>query len=185
MHCLSCSVVCGLCHEFSKPEANYRPAPILPNAPRFDLCRTRVTRPPKRWQAVLIGAAIIGQDILAELNAKGYRFFPNRANRSFGGFPYRAGGQRERDDPGQLSGLSIDGRPSRLKRIFRAFRIRITPEQASKGTLIIDFIDPKKKVLLWRGWAKTNVDLKQSGDKLQALAKEAVKQILAKFPTRR
>jgi hypothetical protein len=38
---------------------------------------------------------------------------------------------------------------------------------------------------LWRGWAKTHVDLKQSGEKLQALAKDAVNQILAKFPSRR
>ena len=59
------------------------------------------------------------------------------------------------------------------------------PGEASKGTLIIDFIDPKKRVLLWRGWAKTNVDLKVSGEKLQALAKSAVDQILAKFPSRR
>ena len=40
-------------------------------------------------------AGIIGQDILAALNGKGYRFFPNRANGSSGRLPYRADGKRE------------------------------------------------------------------------------------------
>jgi hypothetical protein len=127
--------------------------------------------------------AIIGQDILAELNAKGYRFFPNRATDLLVAFHIVLVDNESVTTLDNYLGYPLTTGQAAQADLSR-FQDPNHPGQASKGTLIIDFIDPKKKVLLWRGWAKTDVDLKQSGDKLQALAKEAVKQILAKFPSR-
>lgn len=127
---------------------------------------------------------LISQDILTALNAKGYRFFPNRQTDLLVAFHIVL---TENESVTTLDNyLGYQLTPSQTSQADLAkFQDPNHPGEASKGTLIIDFIDPKKKVLLWRGWAKTNVDLKQSGEKLQALAKEAVDQILAKFPSRR
>ncbi len=127
---------------------------------------------------------LISQDILTALNAKGYRFFPNRQTDLLVAFHIVL---TENESVTTLDNyLGYQLTPSQTSQADLAkFQDPNHPGEASKGTLIIDFIDPKKKVLLWRGWAKTNVDLKQPGEKLQALAKEAVDQILAKFPSRR
>src|SRR5580698_10478113 len=127
--------------------------------------------------------AIIGQDILTELNAKGYRFFPNRATDLLVAFHIVLTENESVTTLDNYLGYPLTAGQAAQADLSR-FQDPNHPGQASKGTLVIDFIDPKKRVLLWRGWAKTNVDLKQSGDKLQALAKEAVKEILAKFPSR-
>jgi hypothetical protein len=127
--------------------------------------------------------AIIGQDILTELNAKGYRFFPNRATDLLVAFHIVLVDNESVTTLDNYLGYPLTAGQAAQADLSR-FQDPNHPGQASKGTLIIDFIDPKKRMLLWRGWAKTNVDLKQSGDKLQALAKEAVKEILAKFPSR-
>ena len=126
---------------------------------------------------------LIGQDILAELNAKGYRFFPNRQTDLLVAFHIVLVDNESVTTLDNYLGYPLTAGQAAQADLSR-FQDPNHPGQASKGTLIIDFIDPKKRVLLWRGWAKTNVDLKQSGDKLQALAKEAVKEILAKFPSR-
>ena len=126
---------------------------------------------------------LISQDILTALNAKGYRFFPNRQTDLLVAFHIVL---TENESVTTLDNyLGYQLTPSQSSQADLAkFQDPNHPGEASRGTLIIDFIDPKKKVLLWRGWAKTNVDLKQSGEKLQALAKEAVNQILAKLPSR-
>jgi hypothetical protein len=126
---------------------------------------------------------MIGQDILAELNAKGYRFFPNRATDLLVAFHIVLADNESVTTLDNYLGYPLTVGQAAQANLSR-FQDPNHPGQASKGTLIIDFIDSKKRVLLWRGWAKTNVNLKQSADQLQALAKEAVKQILAKFPSR-
>jgi len=126
---------------------------------------------------------LIGQDILTELNAKGYRFFPNRQTDLLVAFHIVLVDNESVTTLDNYMGYPLTAGQASQASLSR-FQDPNHPGQASKGTLIIDFIDPKKRVLLWRGWAKTNVDLKQSGDKLQALAKEAVNQVLAKFPSR-
>jgi len=127
---------------------------------------------------------LISQDILAALNAKGYRFFPNRQTDLLVAFHIVLTENESVTTLDNYLGYQLTAGQSAQADLSR-FQDPNHPGEAAKGTLIIDFIDPKKKVLLWRGWTKTNVDRKQSGEKLQALAKEAVNQILAKFPSRR
>jgi hypothetical protein len=125
--------------------------------------------------------AIIGQEILTALNAKGYRFFPNRQTNFLVAFHIVLVENESVTTLDNYLGYQLTPSQAAQADLSR-FQDPNHPGEASKGTLIIDVIDPKKKILLWRGWAKTKVDLKQSGEKLQALAKEAVDQILAKFP---
>jgi hypothetical protein len=127
--------------------------------------------------------ALISQDILTELNAKRYRFFPNRQTDLLVAFHIVLVDNESVTTLDNYLGYPLTAGQSAQADLSR-FQDPNHPGEASKGTLIIDFVDPKKKVLLWRGWAKTKVDLKQSGEKLQALAKEAVHEILAKFPSR-
>jgi Domain of unknown function (DUF4136) len=127
---------------------------------------------------------LLSQDILAALNVKGYRFFPNRQTEMWVAFHIVLVENESVTTLDNYLGYSLTpGQAAQAD--LSQFQDPNHPGQASKGTLIIDFIDPKKKTLLWRGWAKTNVDLKQSGEKLAALAKLAVDQTLAKFPSRR
>jgi hypothetical protein len=128
--------------------------------------------------------ALISQDILAALNAKGYRFFPNRQTDLLVAFHIVLVDNESVTTLDNYLGYEMTAGQAAQADLAR-FQDPNHPGEASKGTLVIDFVDPKKKVLLWRGWAKTKVDLKQSGEKLQALAKGAVDQILAKFPSRR
>jgi hypothetical protein len=127
---------------------------------------------------------LISQDILSALNGKGYRFFPNRQTDLLVAFHIVLVENESVTTLDNYTGYPLTAGQSAQADLSK-FQDPSHPGSASKGTLIIDFIDPKKKVLLWRGWAKTNVDLKQSGEKLQALAKSAVNRILAKFPSRR
>ncbi|MBV8143046.1 MAG: DUF4136 domain-containing protein [Verrucomicrobia bacterium] len=127
---------------------------------------------------------IISQDILKVLNAKGYRFFPNRQTDLLVAFHIVLTDHESVTTLDNYLGYPLTPTQSAQADLSK-FQDPTHPGEASKGTLIIDFVDPKKKVLLWRGWAKTNLDLKQSVEKLQALAKASADQILAKFPSRR
>jgi hypothetical protein len=127
---------------------------------------------------------LISQDILSALNVKGYRFFPSRQTDLLVAFHIVLVENENGTTLDNYLGYPLTAAQSTQADLSQ-FQDPNHPGAASKGTLIIDFIDPKKKALLWRGWAKTNVDLNQSGEKLQALAKSAVDQTLSKFPSRR
>jgi hypothetical protein len=121
----------------------------------------------------------IGQAVLSALNAKGYRFFPNRRTDFLVAYhivladhetlvgldPELAPGQSEMADISKLQDRQHSG-------------------EAAKGAIIIDLIDPKQKKLLWRGWARTKFERVQPGPSMQKLAKLAVDGILAKLPSR-
>lgn len=127
---------------------------------------------------------LISQDILTAMNTKGYRFFPNRQTDLLVAFHIVLVDNESVTTLDNYLGYPLTAGQSAQADLSK-FQDPNHPGEASKGTLIIDFIDPKKRALLWRGWAKTTVDLNQSGEKLQALAKAAVDQILAKFPSRK
>jgi hypothetical protein len=121
----------------------------------------------------------LGQDLLAALNAKGYRFFPNRQTDLLVAYHIVL------TDHEVLAGLDPDLAPGQAGIVdISKLQDPQHPGEAAKGAIVIDFIDPKQKKLLWRGWAKTNFDQVQPGPAMQRLAKVAVDQILAKLPSR-
>jgi hypothetical protein len=122
----------------------------------------------------------IGQALLSALNAKGYRFFPNRKKTDFVVVYHIVLGDHE-----TLASLDQDLAPGQATIIdISKLQDPQHPGEAAKGAIIIDFLDPKQKKLLWRGWARTEFAQVQPGPSMQRLAKLAVDQILAKFPSR-
>lgn len=54
--------------------------------------------------------------------------------------------------------------------------------QYEEGTIILDFVDPRSKSLIWRGTAKSAFDDATTPEKRDRLIQEAVEKILEKFP---
>ena len=54
--------------------------------------------------------------------------------------------------------------------------------QHEEGSLILDFVDPQTKQLIWRGSAKAEIDDVRTPEKREALINEAVQKILKNFP---
>jgi Domain of unknown function (DUF4136) len=116
---------------------------------------------------------------LSALNAKGYRFFPNRQTDLLVAYHIVLA------DRELLTGLDPDLAPGQAEIVdISKLQDPRHPGEAAKGAIVIDFIDPKQKKLLWRGWAKTNFEQVQPGPAMQRLAKLAVDQILANLPSR-
>ena len=59
---------------------------------------------------------------------------------------------------------------------------RVSVYQYEEGSLILDFVDPQSKRLIWRGSAKAEVDSVDTPEKSEKLVNEAVNKILANFP---
>jgi len=51
-----------------------------------------------------------------------------------------------------------------------------------EGSLILDFVEPKSKKLIWRGSAKAQTNTVKTPEKREKLITEAVQKILEKFP---
>jgi len=51
-----------------------------------------------------------------------------------------------------------------------------------EGNLILDFIDPKSKELIWRGWAKGVVGNEKTPEERQKKIEKTVQKILEKYP---
>jgi Domain of unknown function (DUF4136) len=126
----------------------------------------------------------IAQDILAAMNAKGYRFFPNRKTDLLIAYHIVLVENEAVTTLDNYSGYNLTADQAAQADLAQ-FQNPKQPGQASKGILIIDFVDPTKKKLLWRGWAKADFDRTQPGPSLKKLTKLAVDRILAKFPSRR
>jgi hypothetical protein len=123
--------------------------------------------------------AEIGQAILSALNAKGYRFFPNRQT------DFLVAYHLVLADHEALAGLDPDLAPGQTAIVdISKLQDRQHPGEAAKGAIIIDLIEPKQKKLLWRGWARTKFEHVQPGPPMAKLAKLAVDRILAKLPSR-
>ncbi len=125
--------------------------------------------------------AEIGQDILSAMNARGYRFFPNRKTDLLVAYHIVLVENEAITTLDNYSGYNLPENQAALVQ----FQDPKRPGQAAKGILIIDFIDPNKKQLLWRGWAKADIDQILPGPSLNKFTKSAVDQILAKLPSRR
>jgi hypothetical protein len=128
--------------------------------------------------------AVISQEILAALNIKRYRFFPLRkTDLLLVGFHIVLAENENVQTMDTYLGYTVAAGPAAQGDLSR-FQDPKRPGAASQGLLVIDFIDPKKNVLLWRGWAKTSLRPNMSQEKFQELSKEAVNKILATFPAR-
>ena len=125
----------------------------------------------------------ISQDIVAALNAKGYRFFPTRQtdflvayhivlkdNEAVTTFDNYYGYDLSADQLAQTD-LSKFQDPKR-------------PGAAEEGILVIDIIDPKQRALLWRGWTKSSLNRQKPSEQLQAQARLVVERTLASLPAR-
>jgi|HubBroStandDraft_6_1064221.scaffolds.fasta_scaffold14235_3 hypothetical protein len=126
----------------------------------------------------------IGQDILAAMNGKGYRFFPNRKTDLLIAYHIVLVENEAVTTLDNYSGYNLTADQAAQADLAQ-FQDPKRPGEASKGILIIDFIDPTKKQLLWRGWGKADFDRTQPGPSLIKLTKLAVDRILVKFPSRR
>jgi hypothetical protein len=51
-----------------------------------------------------------------------------------------------------------------------------------EGTLLVDFIDPRSKAMVWRGTASAVVDASDSAEKREERIREAVRKVLERFP---
>ena len=54
--------------------------------------------------------------------------------------------------------------------------------QYEEGNLILDFIDPKSKELIWRGSAKAVVGNEKTPEERQKKIEETIQKILEKYP---
>ena len=127
--------------------------------------------------------SLISQDILATLNIKRYRFFPLRQTDFLVGFHIVLADNENVLTLDNYLGYPVVARPAAQTDLSR-FQDPKRPGPASQGLLMIDFIDPKKNMLLWRGWLKTRLRPNMSPESFQAVAKEAVNKILTTFPER-
>ena len=119
----------------------------------------------------------IGQALLSALNAKGYRFFPNRRTDFLVAYHIVLA------DHETLASLDPCLAPNQSAIIdISKLQDPQHPGEAAKGAMIIDFLDPKQNKLLWRGWAKTKFAQVQPGPSMQKLAKLAVDQISREIP---
>jgi hypothetical protein len=126
---------------------------------------------------------LISQDILATLNVKRYRFFPLRKTDFLVGFHIVLADNENVLTLDNYLGYPIVAGPAAQTDLSR-FQDPAHPGVASQGLLVIDFIDPKKNMLLWRGWSKTRLRSNMSQESFQAVSKEAVSKILTTFPAR-
>lgn len=55
----------------------------------------------------------------------------------------------------------------------------------SEGTLVVDFIDPAKKELLWRGTVSGAVEPQRTPEERTARVQEAVAKMMAQYPPKR
>jgi hypothetical protein len=56
--------------------------------------------------------------------------------------------------------------------------------QYEMGTLLVDFIDPSTKRVIWRGTAQSRVNESRDPEERQALLRAAVERLLTQFPPR-
>ncbi len=126
---------------------------------------------------------LISEDILAALNVKRYRFFPLRQTDLLVGFHIVLADNENVLTLDNYLGYPITAGPAAQTDLSK-FQDPNRPGAATQGILVIDFIDPKKNVLLWRGWLKTHLRSDMSQDNFKEVSKEAVNKILAAFPAR-
>jgi hypothetical protein len=114
---------------------------------------------------------------------KRYRFFPMKRTDLLVGYHIVLSDNENVLTLTSYLGFPIASDPS-VQAVLARFQNPKRPGVAKQGLLVIDFIDPKKNLLLWRGWTTTRFRPGMSQQKFQVLAKNAVNRVLASFPAR-
>jgi len=55
-------------------------------------------------------------------------------------------------------------------------------ERYEAGTLVIDVVDTRANLLIWRGWAQDSVEAFENRDRMRQKVTEAVRRMMATFP---
>ncbi len=126
----------------------------------------------------------IGQDIVAALNAKGYRFFPTRQTDFLVAFHIVLKEGESVTTLDNYSGYSLSPGEETQADLAR-FQNPKRPGEAASGTLIIDLIDPRQRRIIWRGYSTAALDRSLPTDKLRARVKAVIEKTLADLPSRK
>lgn len=108
------------------------------------------------------------------------------------------GFELNRDDPDFMIGMQISGKSSYGgstgvgasvgvpvgKMNVRVGGSRSKAREKREGTLLLDFIEPQSKSIIWRGTATSTVNPNATPQEQQALIDKAVSQMLDHFPPR-
>ncbi len=125
----------------------------------------------------------IAQDIVAALNAKGYRFFPTRQTDFLVAFHIVLKEGESVTTLDNYSGYNLSPGEETQADLAR-FQNPKRPGEAASGTLIIDLIDPRKRRIIWRGYTTEALDRSQPTDKLRVRVRAVVEKTLADLPSR-
>jgi Domain of unknown function (DUF4136) len=125
----------------------------------------------------------IGQDIVASLNAKGYRFFPTRQTDFLVAYHVVLKEGESVYTLNNYSGYALSPGQEAQADLTR-FQDPKRPGEAASGTLIIDIIDPRQRRIIWRGYTTAAFDRQQPIAKLRSRLKMVVEKTLADLPKR-
>jgi hypothetical protein len=126
----------------------------------------------------------IGQNIVAALNAKGYRFFPTRQTDFLVAYHIVLKEGESITTLDNYSGYNLSPGEETQADLTR-FQNPKRPGEAATGTLIIDIVDPRQRRILWRGYTTAAFDRQQPTEKLRARLKMVVDKTLAGLPSRK
>jgi len=57
------------------------------------------------------------------------------------------------------------------------------PQRLTPGSLILDLVDPKTKRSVWRSFSQLNIKIKDNSQKVNEKVQQAIKAMLAKYPS--
>jgi Domain of unknown function (DUF4136) len=126
----------------------------------------------------------IGIAVAKNLSAKGYRQVENGKSDFL--VAYSVVLKRAAESVTTMSNYAqYDLSPSQhAKTNLSKFNGPKAPGEGPIGYVIIDFLDPASRQLLWRGWAKTGITGGQDPDRLNAIISAAVDRILETLPAK-
>ena len=126
----------------------------------------------------------IGIAVAKNLSAKGYRQVENGKSDFL--VAYSVVLKRAAESVTTMSNYAqYDLSPSQhAKTNLSKFNGPKAPGEGPIGYVIIDFLDPASRQLLWRGWAKTGLTGGQDSDRLNAIISAAVDRILETLPAK-
>ncbi len=125
----------------------------------------------------------IGKAVAENLSAKGYRQSENGKSDFLVAYHVVLKRTQTVTIVSNYSGYDLS-RSEIAKTNLAKFTEPKKPGEAPVGFVIIDILDPSRRQLLWRGWAKTNLTGAQDPNRLSGIIKAAVDRALETFPAK-